>query len=228
MITEKIVRLTKSTRFADSWLVHTKIMQTFFKYCLKLDNYLLTRTPLFQQVITGSIGTGNHIHPTAIIDQDHVVIGNYCTIGKNVVIEKSTVIGNHVVIEDRAVIGSEGFAFRRVAGELLPVVHIGGVIIHDRVWIGRSVCIDKSSRGKNTEIGLDAHIHANTNIGHGVIIGKGTTLAEGTWVGGYAKIGNYVQIGRDSSLADAITLEDRVIVPDLTVVTRDIKKPTVK
>jgi UDP-3-O-[3-hydroxymyristoyl] glucosamine N-acyltransferase len=228
MITEKIVRLTKSPRFTDSWIVYSKIMQIFFKCCLKSYNYLLTQTPLFQRKITGSIGTDNSIHPTAIIDKDHVVIGNCCTIGKNVVLEKNTVIGNHVIIEEGAVIGSEGFEFRRVAGDLVPVVHTGGVIIHDNVWIGRSVCIDKSSLGDWTEIGEASHIHTSTHIGHGITIGRDTTLAEGTMIGGYAKIGSCIRIGRDSSLADGITLEDGVIVPDHTVVTRDIKKQTVK
>ena len=118
MITEKMVRLVKSPGFADSWLAHTKIMQIFFKYCLKSYNYLITQIPVFPHAITGSCGTGNNIHQTATIDRDHVIIGNYCTIGKKVVIEKNTIIGNHVTIEEGAVIGYEGFEFRRVGGEL--------------------------------------------------------------------------------------------------------------
>ena len=225
MITEKIVYLIKSPMVTDSRLAHTKTMQVFLKYCLKSYNYLTTKTFIFPHAITGSCGTGNWIHPTAVIDLDHVVIGNCCTIGKNVVIEKNTAIGNNVTIEDGAVIGSEGFEFRNLAGELVPVLHTGGVIIHDNVWIGQSVCIDKSSFGNWTEIGRDSQIHAYTHLGHGIKIGQYTTLAEGIMVGGYADIGNRVRIGRKSSLADAITLDDDVIVPDCTVVTRDIKKP---
>ena len=224
MITEKIFKKIKSPQIANSRIAHSKIMQFFFKYSLKSYNFLVSRTSFFQHGLNGSCGTGNSIHPTAIIERKNVVMGNLCTIGKNVIIEKNTIIGNNVTIEEGAVIGSEGFEFRRIAGELVPIVHTGGVIIHDNVRIGRSVCIDKSSLGTYTEIGDSSYIHPCTHIGHGVKIGQGTTLAQGTMVGGYADIGSRVRIGRDSSLADAIALEDEVRVPDCTIVTRSIKK----
>ena len=224
MITEKLFKKIKSPQISNSRLAHSKIVQIFFKHGLRGYNFLVSHTPLFQHRIKGSCGTGNNIHSSAIIDRKNVVIGNFCMIGKNVIIEKNTIIGNHVTIQEGAVLGSEGFEFRRIAGEIVPIVHTGGVIIHDNVIIGQSVCIDKSSFGNYTEIGESSYIHARTNIGHGVRIGKGAVLAQGTIVGGYADIGKQVRIGRDVSLADEIILDDEVCVPDCAVVTRDLRK----
>ena len=224
MILQKIFHNLKSPGIADSWLVHTRLMQYFLKTGLKSYNFLVMRTGLFQQAITGSQGTGNTLDPTAIIDYNHVIIGDFTTIEKNVVIEKNSTIGNHVLIEDGAAIGSEGFEFRRVAGEVLPVHHTGGVIIHDNVRIGQRVCIDKSMQFPPTEIGDSSVILAYSHIGHGVKIGQDTLLAEGTMVGGHASIGNRVRIGKDCSLADAIIIGDDVVVPDRTVVTRNMQK----
>lgn len=224
MILQNIFLKMKSAAVADSWLMHTFVMQYFIKICLLFFNYFAPKTRLCQRVRIGSLGKGNTIHPTAIIDFQQVIIGDFCSIEKNVVIEKNTIIGNHVTIGPNVVIGSEGFELRRISGEIIPVAHLGGVIIHDNVCIGSRVCIDKSSLGEYTEIGESSTILSYVQIGHGISIGKDVTISEGTMVGGYARIGDRVTIGKHCSISDGILLDEDIVIPDHTVVTRDIKR----
>jgi len=223
MILQKIFLKLKSADVADSWFMHTSVMQYFMKACLLFFNYAAPKTHLCRRIRTGSLGKENMIHPTAIIDYDKVMIGDFCTIEKNVVIEKNSIIGNHVVIEEGVVIGSEGFELRRIAGEIIPVAHLGGVIIHDNVCIGSHTCIDKSSLGEYTEIGESSTILSRVQVGHGIKIGKDVIVSNGTMIGGYTKIGDRVRIGRHCSVSDGISLVEDSIIPDYTLVTHDVK-----
>jgi UDP-3-O-[3-hydroxymyristoyl] glucosamine N-acyltransferase LpxD len=226
MILQKIFLKMKSPRIADSWFMHTTVVQVSMKYCLKLFNGIAPKLPLFRQVTRGSIGEGTTIHPTAIIDYNDMIIGKSCIIEANVVIEKNTIIGNQVTISEGSVIGSEGFEVRRLAGETIRVAHLGGVIIHDNVFLGSHVCVDKSSLGEYTEIGNFSVIMSGVQIGHGIHIGQHVTISEGAMIGGYARIGNYVKIGKHCSIADGISLDDYTDVLDFSVVTRTVKRPS--
>ncbi|WP_321504140.1 DapH/DapD/GlmU-related protein [uncultured Methanoregula sp.] len=224
MILQRCFLKLKSAAVADSWFMHTSVMQYLIKTGLYFFNRIAPKTPLCQRVRAGSLGKNNDIHPTAIIDYDRVIIGDFCTIGENAVIEKNTIIGSHVTIGPGVVIGSEGFEVRRFKDEIIPVAHLGGVIIHDNVSVGPRTCIDKSSLGEYTEIGESTRLLGGVEVGHGIKIGKNVTVSEGTMIGGYSKIGDRVIIGRRCSITDGLTLEDDVVLPDNTVVTRDVKR----
>jgi UDP-3-O-[3-hydroxymyristoyl] glucosamine N-acyltransferase len=225
MILNRIFLKLKSPEVADSWFMHTSFIQNFIKICLKMYNRTAPKLPICTRVRTGSLGTGNQIHTTAIIDYGRVIIGDSCSIEKNVVIEKNSIIGSHVTISQGAVIGSEGFEQRRIAGEVIPVAHLGGVIINDDVVLGSRVCVDRSALGEYTEIGRSSTIQANVQIGHGIKIGRHVTVSEGTMIGGYVTLGDHVVIGRHCSLADGIILQDGVTIPDNSVITHDIENP---
>jgi UDP-3-O-[3-hydroxymyristoyl] glucosamine N-acyltransferase len=225
MISQKIFLKMKSPGVADSWLMRTSVMQYIMKYSIRIFNVLAPRTGLFQRVRAGSLGPGNEIDPTAIIDYPRVIIGAGCKIGKMVVIEKNTIIGSNVTIGEFSVIGSEGFELRRLSGEIVPVAHLGGVIIHDNVTLGPRVCIDKSSLGEYTEIGENSVIREGVEVGHGIRIGRNVTVMEGTMIGGNAIIGNNAKIGRRCSTADGLSFGDNVVIPDHAVVTRDMESP---
>lgn len=224
MILQKIFLKIKSPEVADSWFMHTSGVQFILKIGLHIFNYLAPKTRLCQRVNAGSLGNGNTIDPSAIIDYSRVTIGDFCTIGKNVVIEKNSLIGNHVTLGEGVVIGSEGFELRRIAGEIIPVAHLGGVIIHDNVSVGSHACIDKSALDEYTEIGESSAILSRVQVGHGIRIGKGVTVSDGTMIGGYSTIGDRVRIGNRCSISDGIFLEDGSSIPDYTVVTRDVKR----
>lgn len=224
MILQKIFLKLKSPGIADSRFMHTAFMQHFVKVCLILYNAVAPRTGLCQRVKKGMLGTGNSIHPSAIIDYDRVIIGNNCTIGHQVVIEKNTLLGNNVIIGDGAVIGSEGFELRRIAGGLIPVAHLGGVIIRDNARIGPHTCVDRSALDEYTEVGESADISSRVQIGHGITVGSSVSIGEGTMIGGYSFIGSGTRIGRRCSLADGISVAEGCDIPDNTIVTRSMKR----
>lgn len=223
MILQKVFLKLKSAEIADSRFMRAPAMQHAVKNCLRLFNRIAPRLPLCRRVGKGSLGATTTIHPTAIIDYPRVVIGNGCMIGGHVVIEQNTIIGNNVIIHDHAVIGSEGFELRRIAGEIVPIIHLGGVIIHDNVSIGSRTCIDKSVLGEYTEIGESTLIEENVEVGHGITIGSNVIIGGGTMIGGYSAIGDSVRIGRRCSFADGLTIGAGAVITDYTIQTRAVK-----
>jgi UDP-3-O-[3-hydroxymyristoyl] glucosamine N-acyltransferase len=197
-------------------------MQWVFVFNLKLYNALAAKTGLLNKKIAGSCGCKNTISPSADIDFKHAVIGNFCQIGNRVIVGKNTVLGNNVIIGSGTIIGSEGFEIRRIRDELIPVVHVGGVTIHNNVVIGSHVCIDKSLFGDFTEIMENSRIDDYVHVAHGVTIGRCCSIAASVMIGGKVIIGDNVRIGLGAKISDQITIGDGATISMGSVVTKDV------
>lgn len=197
-------------------------MQLVFALNLKLYNGLAAKTRFLDKKIVGSRGSKNTISSSADIDFNHAVIGNSCHIGNQVVVGKNTIIGNNVIIGSGTIVGSEGFEIRRIRDELIPVVHVGGVTIHDNTVIGSHVCIDKSLFGEFTEIMENSRIDDSVHVAHGVIIGKRCSIAASVMIGGKVTIGDNVRIGPGAKISDQIIIADGAIISMGSVVTKDV------
>jgi UDP-3-O-[3-hydroxymyristoyl] glucosamine N-acyltransferase len=222
MIIQKIIQIAKSPKIAKSWMAQNWLAQGCFRIYLTSYNYLATKTGIVGKTIRGSSGCQNTISPLAFINYDHVVIGSCCSIGNRAVIEKNSRIGNRVIIGPGTVLASEGFEIRRIGGELFPVVHVGGVTIHDDTIIGSYVCIDKSVYGADTEIMEKTRIDNFVHVAHGVKIGKCCSIGASAMIGGKVIIGDNVTIGHRAIISDQIEICDGAIISQGAVVTKNV------
>jgi len=156
------------------------------------------------------IGDGTIIDSGAVIKQD-VVIGKNCRIGASSMIAYAR-LGDNCIIHSGVRIGNDGFGFATFNGVHNKILHIGCVIIGDKVEIGANSTIDRGST-KDTLIGAGTIIDNLVQIGHNAEIGKnciivaqvgiaGSTILEDYCVvGGQAGIAGHLRIGKGAQIA---------------------------
>lgn len=192
--------------------------KTFFT----IHNFLAKQRNFYTKNFEREIGLNTIIHPTAYVADTNISIGDNCVIGPNVSILEDTIIQNNVIIRVGTVVGTEGFEFKRFQEGILPVVHAGGVIIHDNVEIQANCCISKGVFGDNTEIGDNTKLDNLVHVAHGVKIGKRCMIAASAMIAGSATIGDDVWIGPGSSISNQITIGDNASITIGSVVTKNV------
>jgi UDP-3-O-[3-hydroxymyristoyl] glucosamine N-acyltransferase len=222
MIFQKLMNIAKTPSIKNSWLAQNGVMRFFFKLYLKIFNTLAINTKFFGKNIRGSCGKNNTIHPSASIETNEVIIGNACVIKSKAVIHKNSKIGNNVTIGSGTIVGSEGYEVRRMGKELIPVAHVGGVIIHDYVVIGSKVCIDKALFSEDTEILENSRIDNFTHVAHGVKIGKRCYIGASVMIGGKVIIGDDVVIEPRAVITDQIVIGEKAHISMGAVVTKEV------
>ena len=181
--------------------------------CKSPKYYLAKATALLIEPVEtpSSISETAEIHPSVHIGPG-VVIGKNVRIGPNSVVTHS-VIGDDVSIGACSVIGGDGFGVAvGPKGEILPVPHIGRVMIGNRVQIGSNVCVDRGQLG-DTTIEEDCQIDNLVQIGHNCHLERGCILAgrvglsgscyleEGVMMGGSAGLADHIRVGKGARLA---------------------------
>jgi len=145
------------------------------------------------------------IHPSAVINEEYVEIGENVRIGPN------------------CTIGFDGFGFEKDKdGSYLRFPHIGKVIIGDDVEISAGTCIDRGALG-DTIIGKGTKIDNLVHVAHNVEIGENCMIIALTCLGGGVIIedGSYVGIG--ASIRNQRTIGEKAFVGMGAVVVKDVE-----
>ncbi|MBN1810364.1 MAG: UDP-3-O-(3-hydroxymyristoyl)glucosamine N-acyltransferase [Anaerolineae bacterium] len=185
-------------------------------------NWLATETDFYWTGFPTTISKSASIHPTAYVADRDVRIGERVLIEPNVTVLGRVIIEDDVIIRAGTVVGSEGFEFNLIDGEILAVVHGGGVRIGRRVEIQSNTCVDRAVFGGFTEIGEDTKIDNLIHIAHNVRIGKRCRMAALAMIGGSVTMGDDVWVGPSVSISSEITIGDGASLTLGAVVTRDV------
>ena len=188
----------------------------------KIHNYLAKNTDFYWKTFKTEIASSAKIHSTAYVVERNVRIGKRCYIEPNVSILEGSTVNDDVIIRAGSVIGTEGFEFNRKGREIMPVIHAGGVLLHNRVEIQANCCVSKAVFGGFTEIGEDTKLDNLVHIAHNVIIGKRCLLAACAMVAGSAKIGDDVWIGPSASISSEVVIGDGASITFGSVVTKNV------
>jgi UDP-3-O-[3-hydroxymyristoyl] glucosamine N-acyltransferase len=189
-----------------------------------LHNYLAKNTDFYWKDFQNEISENSIIHPTAYIAEKNVKIGDGCVIGPKVCILEKTIMESNVTIGPGCIIGGEGFRFLHYQEHVTPVIHAGGVLIHDDVEIQSNTCVDKGVYGNFTEIGNGTKIDNLVHVGHNAKIGKFCLIVASAMIGGSTRIGDHVWIGPNASVSDNLVIGDNVWISLGAVVTKDVEK----
>ncbi len=177
-----------------------------------IHNYLAEYTDFYGESFDTEIASTAKIHPTAYVAPKSVRIGEGCEIGPNVSILQGSILEKDVIVRAGSVIGVEGFQVHRIEGKIMPVIHSGGVLIHNRVEIQALSCISKALFGGFTEIGEDTKLSSMVRIAHNVRIGTrcimgalvavagSTVIGDDVWIGPSATISSELIIGKGASI----------------------------
>jgi len=164
-----------------------------------------------------------------------VKIAKYCVIGDNVSIGKGSVINNHVVIGNNtiigekcyiksgSIIGEEGFGFDfEDDGRPVRIPHIGNVVIGDEVEIGAKNTIARATLG-STKIADNVKIDDQVHIAHNCSIGKNTIITACVEISGSVHIGEKCWIAPNVSIIQKVSIGDNVTIGIGAVVTKEIE-----
>jgi len=167
------------------------------------------------------------IHPS-------VRLGSGATVGRGVVIGPDTVIGHNVRIADGvrigeacivrsgAVIGEDGFGFERdTDGTPLRMLHLGGVILGDRVEVGSLSTICQGTLAP-TILEDDVKIDDRVHIAHNCWIKKKTLVTAGSEISGGVTVGEESLVAPSSSILENVHVGDHVLVGLGAVVLRNV------
>mgnify|MGYP006156920803 FL=1 len=148
----------------------------------------------------------NTIHKTALISQKskigkNVLIGPYCIIEDDVIIDDNTQIDSHTIIKQYSTIGKNTYIFSHcVIGEIPQDKKYSGekteLIIGDNTIIREFCTLNRGTKDSGiTKIGNDCLLMAYVHIGHDCIINNNIILANGVQLGGHVIIDDYAIIG---------------------------------
>lgn len=172
------------------------------------------------------IGKDCQISPCAYISENNVTFGNNIVIEEFVSIKENVKIEDNCIIRAGTIIGGEGFEFKRDdAGELMNVIHIGGVWIKKNVEIQQLTNVAKAVfPWDNTVIGEGTKIDSLVHIAHCVKIGNNSQIVAGAIVAGSTEIGDQVWIGPNSAVSNGLKIADNARVSLGSVVTKNVEQ----
>lgn len=157
-----------------------------------------------------TISSRSEIHPSAVISDHGVEIGDDCVIEPGVVIGSGTTLGNRVIVRAGTCLGSDALDIRRTHNSGMQMTdHLGGVIVADDVEIGHGSVVDRAIfRQSDTVIGESTKVGCLSNISHGVVLGAENIIAGGVLVCGSTKIGNNNWIGPGAIISNLLSIGD--------------------
>jgi UDP-3-O-[3-hydroxymyristoyl] glucosamine N-acyltransferase len=155
-----------------------------------------------------------------------VVVGPGTRIEPNVTIADDTHIGRDCWLKSGCVIGEPGFGLERDAdGTPLRMLHLGSVILGDRVEIGALTTVCRGTLGP-TVVEDDAKIDDHVHIAHNVRVGKKAMVIACAELSGGVVVGEAAWVGPNASVLEKVKIGERAFVGIGAVVLRDVAEGT--
>ncbi|GER19499.1 UDP-3-O-(3-hydroxymyristoyl)glucosamine N-acyltransferase [Variovorax boronicumulans] len=166
------------------------------------------------------------ISSTAVIGRD-VRIGARTVVGHHVVIADGVVIGVDCHIKSHAVIGEPGFGFEPDENGIpLRILHLGGVVIGDRVEIGSFNTVCRATLG-STIVESDSKFDDHVHIAHNCRIRRGAMITACSEVSGGVDVGEFAWIGPNTSIIQKVNIGSRAFVGIGSTVTKSVPEGVV-
>jgi UDP-3-O-[3-hydroxymyristoyl] glucosamine N-acyltransferase len=182
----------------------------------------LCQSEFYWQSFNSKISASAKLHPTSVVAEHDVQIGDRTIVGPGAIVLERSIIGDDVVIHPGVVVGTEGFEVRQVFGAQLVIPHAGGVRIGDRVQLQANSCVSRALFRDFTEIGNDSALDNLVHVGHGVKIGPRCRIASCVNIAGSVTIDDDVWIGPNATLSNGLHIGEKAQISLGAVVTRDV------
>lgn len=174
----------------------------------RLHEALVKRTDFYGRDEPTSIHPSAHVHATASIDRNNVVIGAEASIGAGCVITGRVRIGDRVSVGAGSVLGASGFQTARIDDRLVEFTHAGSVVIEDDAAVFANATIARGLFRQATVVGASARVGNNAFVSHNSRIGPDSVVGHGAVVNGNVEVGVGVWIGPGARVSNNITLGD--------------------
>lgn len=172
------------------------------------------------------IGKNCNIHPTAIIAESGVCIGDNVTIEEYAVVRAGTTIGNNVVVRSGAIIGGANqIVCHDENGDLFLVAQIGNVKIgNDNEIAYHALVACGMFPYEVTSIGDHCCIDTDVVIAHNCQINNNVMVLAQAQVCGSTTIGENVRVSPHAIVSNCLSVASDVTVSIGSVVVNNVKK----
>ena len=192
--------------------------------------------PHFERDRPFAAGTGNRIHPSAVVDgvlegdvtvEAGAYVGPHCFVGRGSRIEVNAVLREHVrtgrdcVIQSGAVLGCAGFGFYAGDAGAEHMPHPAGVTLGNDCFVGANTVIAAGVLHP-TELGDGCKLDSHVQVAHNVRLGARAMLASQSGVAGSTTVGADFRMGGAASVAGHLRLGNNVSVAAKAGVTKDV------
>lgn len=189
----------------------------------RLHNALSQHQPYARAVVPTKIGENCRIHPSAVIAENNVVIGDNVVIEEFVVIRENVTVGEGCILRAGVKVGFSDFEYKYENGVLFAVEHCGGVVLGKEVEILPNSCVNKALYPwDDTVIGDYCKLDELVQVSHGVKIGKATMVVGLSGIGGRTEIGENCWIGYGCTVRNGIHVGNNARLNMGAVVSRDV------
>lgn len=184
--------------------------------------HLLQETPGFARA-----GARTAVHPTAVVEpgaflEEGVSVGEGSVIQAGAVLRRGTRVGRFCEVQSGAVLGGCGFGFERdEAGRPWRMLHLGGVVLGDRVEIGALATVARGALG-DTVLGDDVKVDAHAHIAHNCSVGRGTIITACAELSGSVRVGERCWIAPNAAVRQKLRIGDGAFIGIGAVVLHDV------
>lgn len=160
---------------------------------------------------------------------DDVVIGPFCLVGADVILEAGVRLRSHVNVEGATTIGART--------QVHPFASLGGApqSVHykgepTRLVIGTD-CVIREHATANigtaggrgvTRIGNHCMLMVNAHVGHDCVVGNHVIFANNAVLGGHVEVGDHVFLGGQSAVHQFVRIGAQAMIAGVTGVREDV------
>lgn len=189
----------------------------------EIHNYLASTQ---EHAETNQIAQSAKIHPSVIIEDNDVVIGENTEIMAHTVIKAGSRIGSDCVIREGCIIGAPAFYYYGSGDDRKLVISSGTVVVGNNVELHTNVVVEKGVLGGSTAIGNNTKIDNNCLVGHDSQIGQDVTMAGASTIAGGVELGDGCFLGVGVSVSPYVRCGNRSKISSGAVVTKDVPDDT--
>ncbi len=180
------------------------------------------------------IASTARIHPMAVVEDgatigENVVVGPFCTIGKDVVLKDDVEVISNAVVSGKTEIGKGCRIFpMAVIGGLSQSLHEAGedstLTIGDNCTMREGVTINMGTLGGGgkTVIGSNCLFLANSHVAHDCILGDGIVMSNNVMLAGHVKVGDRAILGGGSAVHQFNRIGRNAFIGGLSAVNYDV------
>lgn len=189
---------------------------------IAIYEHLLAQPDFLWRSFESRIAATARIHPSAVIAERDVIIGENTFVDANAVIRERSLIGDNCYIGPQVVVGAEAFDIHPGAGPRRLLPQAGGVKLGNHVTLLAGTKVVRGTFGGFTELGDETMCDNLVHIAHDCTLGRRVTLTACAELSGRVTVGDDSYFGPNVTVSNGLTLGASSYVSLGSVVVKDV------
>lgn len=189
---------------------------------IEIFEAMLTRSGFQWDDFPTRIASSAQVHPSAIIAERNVIIGERSQVDAGTVVRERSIIGDDCYIGALSVLGAEAFEMMPGSRPQRLMKQGGGVRMWNNSTVLNATMIVRATFGGFTEIREGACIDNLIHIAHDVDVGRDVSVVACAEVSGRVVLGDGSYVGPNATISNGLSIGNGATVTLGSVVVRDV------